>query len=275
MAIASGPALRLESAPREGGRPASFWRFEGSPPPGSGRTPILAVAGLGLDGRVFDRLGDLARDRDLVLANLPNEMPRDATMADFGREALSILDAAGHAGRPAVLVGSSFGGMVALAAAAAAPGRAAALVLLGAAPGWSGVPLHLRAAALFHPVVPRAIYPRVLATVMVPPGGGTSPEVRAALRTQMLHRDKRFVGASLSALRGFDGNAALAGYRGPALVLHGERDPVFGPAIGRSMAETLPHAEFVPFPDTGHLPHVSRPERIVDSVRRWLDREGL
>ncbi len=275
MAPAVPADLRLVSAPRPGGRCASFWRFGEPPAPGAGKAPILAVAGLGLDGRVFSRLGALAKDRDVVLANLPNDLPASSTMEDLGREALSILDAAGHAGRPAVLMGSSFGAMVAMAAAAAAPARSAALVLVGAAPAWSFVPLRLRAAARLHPLIPRAAYPRVFAAVMLPPGGRMDPEVRADLRVQMLHRTKGFLGASLGAMRGFDGLPGLAAHRGPVLVLHGEQDAVLPARGGEALAGALARATFVALPGAGHLPHVSQPGRIVDSVEAFLAREGL
>src|SRR5689334_18760972 len=112
MDSATASPLRLVSDPRHGAGPpdprrragpASFWRFEGAPAPGTGKTPVLAIAGLGLDGRVFSRLGALARDRDLVLVNLRNDRPAGTSMAEFGREALDALDAAGHGDRPAVL----------------------------------------------------------------------------------------------------------------------------------------------------------------------------
>jgi len=271
----AAPALRLVSATSGGGRPASFWRFEGAPAPGAGKTPILAVAGLGLDGRVFSRLGALARDRDLVLANLPNDLPASSTMTGFGREALAILDAAGHAGRPAILMGSSFGAMAALAAANAAPDRAAGLVLIGGAASWSWVPFRLRAASRLHPWIPRGAYPGFFANVMLPPGGRMAPEVRADLRAQMLHRTKPFLGASIGAMRSFDGLAGPRAFAGPALLLHGERDAVLPARGGRFLADALPGATFVEFPGAGHLPHVSQPARVVEAIEGFLARESL
>ena len=211
----------------------------------------------------------------MILGNLPNDMPRTTTMADFGREALSILDAAGHAGRPAVLMGSSFGAMVAMAAAEAAPARSAALVLIGAAPSWSYVPLRLRAASRMHPFIPRTAYPRVLTTVMLPPTRRMDPVVRSDLGAQMLHRTKQYLGASLGAMRGFDGLPGLASHRGPVLVLHGELDSVLPPEGGEALAAALPGARFVGFPGAGHLPHVSQPGRIVAAIEEFLAKEGL
>lgn len=271
--------LVLVSAPRRGpgaaGRPASFWRFEGSPPPGSGRTPVLALGGLALDGRVFSRLGALARERDLVLANLPNDLPPTSRMEDVGLAGLEILDAAGHAGRPAVLMGSSFGGMAVLAAAAERPDRAAALVLLGTAPSWSFVSPRLRAVATIHRFIPRRAYPKVLVAVMLPPHRRMDPVIRADLRTQMLHRTKAFLGASIHAMRGFDALPRLGSLRAPALVMHGSEDGVLSPRAGAALAAGLPRATFVPLRGAGHLPHVSRVAETTAAIEGFLSREGL
>jgi pimeloyl-ACP methyl ester carboxylesterase len=268
-------ALRLVSAPARPGRPASFWRFEGAPPPGAGRTPVLALAGLGLDGRVFRGLAPLAAERDLVLANLPNEVPPGPALEPFVRGALDALDAAGHAGRPAVLAGSSFGGMVALAAALAAPERTAALVLLGTGPGWRFVHARLRAGSRFHPLVPRRAYPRVFATVMLPPGRWADPTARGDLRAQMLHRTKEFIGACVAGMRAFEGGERLGEVRAPALIVHGDQDAVFSRAAADALAARLPRRAVRIVEDCGHLPHVSRPDETVDAIRTFLGREGL
>jgi len=265
----------LVSAPRGQGRPASFWRFEGAPASGNGKTPVLALAGLGLDGRVFSRLASLARGRDLVLANLPNDFPPSARMEDMGRAAWEILDAAGHAGRPAVLMGSSFGGMAALAAAAERPDRTAGLVLIGTAPSWSFVSARLRAASAVHGLVPRRAYPRVFAAVMLPPLKRIDPAVKAGLRLQMLHRTKGFVGACLHAMRGFDALPGLPSLRVPALVVHGDDDGVLPPRAGAALAAGLPRAALVAMAGAGHLPHVSRAAETAAAVEAFLSREGL
>jgi pimeloyl-ACP methyl ester carboxylesterase len=274
-ADAGGNGLLLVAAPRGAGRPASFWRFPGAPAPGTGRTPVLALAGLGLDGRIFSRLAPLARERDLVLVNLPNDLPPGAAMEDLAREALSALDAAGHAGRPAVWLGSSFGGMAALAGAAAFPGRTAGLVLVGTAPGWGSVPARLRAVSRIHGAVPRALYPRVFAFFMAPPGKYAGSEIRDELRVQMLHRTKGHVASCLAAMRGFDGRPLLAGVRAPSLVLHGERDGLFHRKAAALLAAGLPRARLRTFPDCGHLPHATHPGPFLEALRGFLAEEGL
>jgi len=236
---------------------------------------VLALGGLGLDGRSFSRLAPLAGERDLVLANIPNELPPAARMEDLAREAFGILDAAGHAGRPVVLMGSSLGGMVALAAALEAPTRAAGLVLLGAAASWSEVPARLRIASRLIPFIPRRPFPAVLAAFMVPPFKHPDPAVRNELRTQMLHRTKEYAHRALSAMRGFDARARLPTPRMPALVVHGGDDRVLPPRAGAALAAALPRATLHAMPGCGHLPHVSEPGPVVEALARFLAKEGL
>ena len=272
---ASAATLDLFSGAIDGRRPASFWRFAGSPPPGSGRTPVLAVAGLGLDGRVFSTLAPLAAGRDLVLVNLPNELPSSSTMEDMAAVAMEALDAAGHAGRPAVILGSSFGGMVALAAALARPERTAALVRIGTAPSWALVSTGLRIAARLHGLIPRRAYPRVFSTLMLPPSRYGNPKIREGLRVQMFHRTKGFMGACLESIRGFDATPRLGGIRAPTLILHGDDDPVLPPPAGAAMAAGIPGAVHVRIPSCGHLPHVSLPDFTAECVGKFLAERGL
>ncbi len=273
---AGDDALRLESIPRNGSRPASFWRFR-APEPGNA-TPILAIHGLGLDGRVFARVPHLALGRDAVLVNLPNELPAAplTSMDDLAGEALAALDAAGHGSRPAVLVGSSFGGMVALTAAVLHPRRVAGLVLLGTCAAWEDVAPRLRLAASLHGLIPRRAYPRVFSTVLLPPHRAFGNRAdRALLRTQMLHRTKAFVGASLAAMREFDVRRRLAAVQVPALVVHGRSDRVIPAGRARALAGALPRGRLLILDGCGHLPQFTHPALVSGAVDAFLREAGL
>lgn len=55
----------------------------------------------------------------------------------------------------------------------------------------------------------------------------------------------------------------------PALVLHGEADPL-PVRNARELASHLPNVEFRVLPDTGHLPWLERPDAFRDAIRRFL-----
>jgi pimeloyl-ACP methyl ester carboxylesterase len=195
-------------------------------------------------------------------------------MAHFAREALAVLDAAGHGGRRAVVAGSSFGGMVALSLALEHPDRVAALVLLGTAPGWSHLRARLRAGSRLHPLVPRRPYPLLFAEVMLPRFRWIDPALREGMRVQMLHRTKEFLGASVAAMRAFDATARLGAIAAPALVVHGEGDPVFPPRAAAVLAAGIPRATLRTVPACGHLPHLTHPAATLGALRSFLAEAG-
>lgn len=107
---------------------------------GSG-DPIVFLHGLGTSAATWDRCMDLLADRFGVVAvdllghggspvpDDPAEYTRDRALLDID-EVLATLDA------PAVLVGHSLGGYLALAHAATRPGVARGVVVLNTGPGY-------------------------------------------------------------------------------------------------------------------------------------------
>jgi pimeloyl-ACP methyl ester carboxylesterase len=103
--------------------------------------PIVFLHGLGTSAATWDRGGELLADRFTVVAvdllghgrspvpDDPAEYTRDRTLLDVD-QVLATLDA------PAVLVGHSLGGYLALAHAATRPGIARGVVVLNTGPGY-------------------------------------------------------------------------------------------------------------------------------------------
>jgi pimeloyl-ACP methyl ester carboxylesterase len=56
----------------------------------------------------------------------------------------------------------------------------------------------------------------------------------------------------------------------PALIVWGERDPWYPPALAGAYAERLPHAAVERIPDAGHWPWLDRPD-VVEIVVRFLE----
>jgi pimeloyl-ACP methyl ester carboxylesterase len=188
-------------------------------------------------------------------------------------------------GGPAVIVGHSFGAVVALRLAARRPELVRGLVLAGAA----GIGSSTRSAertltfvsivqpakriVRFRRAVSRNHFWRKLAfgRVSVVDPRGLDPRAAAGfLAGSALHSDIRSAG---DALVRTDPRIDLAGVTCPALVLHGARD------VQVPVREAFEYARRLRAPlrviaDCGHLLIGERPDTVVDAITWFLDRVG-
>lgn len=67
-----------------------------------------------------------------------------------------------------------------------------------------------------------------------------------------------------------DGRAALAMFRGPALVLCGALDQVTPPMLSQEMAGLLHNGTLVLLPGCGHLSPIECPAEVAAALRQWL-----
>jgi len=72
------------------------------------------------------------------------------------------------------------------------------------------------------------------------------------------------------AMEGFDVRDALARITVPAVVVHGSRDPLFPPEVGRALADGLPHARFVLVEGAGHVLPLTHGAVVVEAARALL-----
>ncbi|GAB2996027.1 alpha/beta fold hydrolase [Saccharothrix stipae] len=184
----------------------------------------------------------------------------------------AVLD---HVGRPAVLVGWSYGGLV-IADYLRAHGTAGVdgLVLVGAItelgrdrPG--GVTGRLSKATLAGslsedpavavpalaefcrdqaPGLPGELVQRLL---------GTALRVPPRVRGEMFRRD-------------VDSAAVLKAVDKPTLVVHGTADEVVDPAAGEYAAALIPGADLRRYDRTGHAPFLERPERFAADLAGFV-----
>lgn len=232
------------------------------------RTPVFLLPAFGLDGCSFAPLAPVLAGRRAFAWNVPNDLPRDADLDLLVARAFEAASSAG-VGDGAVWIGSSFGGMLALAAAQARPTALGGLVLLGVAPRWSALALRTRLAARLHPWIRRRGYHHTLARIMFP---GDDPRCDP-LRAQMRRRTKAYVGAVLHALRaggGFDLTPRLGDVRAPTLVVHGDRDGV-APLVRARAFDGIPGVRLEVLPGHGHLPYWFDPPSVAGPLRSFLD----
>jgi proline iminopeptidase len=68
----------------------------------------------------------------------------------------------------------------------------------------------------------------------------------------------------------FDLQPALRSVHAPALVIHGEQDPI-PLESAKATAESL-RGEFVSLPACGHVPYVEQPQALFSSIEKFLSK---
>jgi pimeloyl-ACP methyl ester carboxylesterase len=265
--------------------------------------PIVLIHGLG--GSRLNWLAvapALAEDHrvyaiDLIGHGLTPRAGRKATLANHRRLIDSFIEKV--AGEPALLVGNSTGGHLAILEAALAPENVAGLVLVDPA-----VPVPVRGASpvalALAPLLVRGLGEALL---MADSRRMTSEEtvyrtlkavstdysqipqevIKAHLEAQKARHGSRDAhvallqtGRSLLAgnLRKASFYAKVREVKAPTLIVHGARDRVVPVSASRKLAELRPDWELHVFPELGHVPMMEDPLAFLEVVRRWLAGRG-
>jgi pimeloyl-ACP methyl ester carboxylesterase len=205
--------------------------------------------------------------------------PEQYTLDDMALDTAGLLDALEL--ESAHVAGVSMGGMIAQTLAASQPRRVRSLVSIMSSTGSRRVgqpkphvyPLLLRAA----PRERAAFVEQQLAilTAIGAPGDVLdTPEGRAFVAGAYdRDPDTRGTGRQLAAiLASGDRTAALRTIGAPALVIHGEADPLIAPSGGKATARAIPGARLMLIPDMGHgLPERLWPQ-LVDAIAAHVER---
>lgn len=227
-----------------------YYRVAGSGP------PLVLVHGYGVSGQMWNRcIPYLVQERQVFIVDLPGHGQSTLSGAWQLRKIAPLLAQwlQALALPPIALAGHSMGGAIAVHLAAHAPKLVERLVLVNAAclPLDKALPVMLTRSA----------------RSMVQRGAGGYPltMLRDTLkpRPRLLWQAAREMGGS-----NFSGE--LATLTLPTLIIWGERDVLLPLAIGKSLAETLPHATFVTLPASGHRPPLSQPMEFSRLVLDFL-----
>lgn len=255
--------------------------------------PLLLVHGDGDSAAVWrPALETLASTYRVYALDLPgfgaSEPPEDYTPAAYARFLDAFLDRVGV--ERAAVVGSSFGGLIALHLAFASPDRVTALVLVSSAGlgqlinlGWPS------------PVLP-GYGESLIAWNKTPWGAAQRAWKRAVLLLVRSYRAPRDwlleqyqsaqrPGVLDSALAVTRTQADLFGQREvvldrlaqvrvPTLVAWGALDPVLPSVQAWAAVERLAQGSLVVFPDCGHLPYLEQPQRFAAAVDQFLTTHG-
>ena len=244
--------------------------------------PLVLLHGWAMHSGVFACLVPvLSATRTLYLVDLPGHgrsPDRDGrfVLAEVARRVADAVP-------PAPWLGWSLGGLVALEAALALPGRVRALVAIAANPRFVVAPdwPHGVAHAVFDEFAQglatdyRGTIERFLA-LEVHGSDRAMTELRALRRCVFAHGEPapHVLTDGLALLADGDKRAALAGLRVPSLWIAGARDRLVPPAAMAWAAQQAPGGRHVRIPGGGHAPFIGHPDRVLDALAAF-EREAL
>ncbi|PRY28075.1 alpha/beta fold hydrolase [Pseudosporangium ferrugineum] len=186
----------------------------------------------------------------------PAELTTIAGLAELYVALLDRLDL-----REVAVVGNSIGGWIAAEMALLDTARIASVTLVDAVgievPGHPVVDFF---ALTFPEIAQRSYYEP--ARFLIDPGAMT-PQQQAVLAG---NREALAVYAGKTSMMDPTLAPRLSGVTVPVRVIWGDHDRIADPDYGRAYAEAIPGAEFVLLPETGHLPQLESPERLIPLV---------
>lgn len=244
--------------------------------------PVFALHGWGLNAAVMGPLNGAFPGREVVAVDLPGHGHRREE--PFGRDVEALVTGLLKQAPPrAVWLGWSLGGMLALAAAAAAPERVTALVTIAASPSFvarPGWPDGMPPARLRRMAADLADDPEQTVNDFLTLQVLSSRSGRAALRQLRAALEERGVAGphaldeGLHLLEVMDLRSRLARLEVPLLALGGARDRLVRPAAIRAMAKKTPRAQATVFQDAAHAPFLSHHEAFSKRVATFLAEAG-
>jgi len=221
-------------------------------------TPTVFIPALLCDARLY---GD-------VIAALGDQIAATVLLSPQPRLADSVADILARAPEKFALVGTSYGGSLALEIALAAPQRVTALWLMGCDPGAPKTGGPDLAGGL--EATPDAVIGMLAGLVVHKDAAGPAAVFKAMAQT---------VGGAHGAAqaRAASTRTALASRLGelkmPVLLLWGEDDALVPAAVGRQLAENLPDAHYHQLAGCGHLPTLEKPAESAALFSAFLRRE--
>ena len=237
---------------------------------------LVLLHGIGSSGDAFLPQAPAFAKRWRVLApdapgyGASDDPPAAPGIDGFADAVARLLDDTGI--DQAVLLGLSWGGVIATRFALRHPGRLRALVLADTSRGSGFDPE--RAAMMAERAAQYAADPvgfvRDRTPLLV---ADTTPASVVTAVASIMDRACRMPGYGYAAasLGETDHTPDLGRIDVPTLVLVGQHDRVCPPSDSRILANGIPGAAYVEVPDTGHLPNQERPEAFNLVVGDWLD----
>ncbi len=245
---------------------------------GSG-IPLVLIHGFPLNRMIWEAQWEGLADTARVIApDLrgfgESEMVAGATdIATYADDIRELLDALGVR-QPAVIVGHSMGGYVALAYLRRYPEHVAGLVLANtkATPdsieGKAGRDKNI---ALARDKGAGAIAEAMLPKLLAPNTAASKPGLVEQVNRIMQSASVPGIIAALGAMRDRpDSTGTLLEFSEPVLILAGAEDPLMPMAEQENMKEAARNSTLIVIPDSAHLSPMEQPDAFNRAVREFL-----
>jgi 3-oxoadipate enol-lactonase len=236
---------------------------------------LVLLHPVGLDLTCFDPLVPLLSDRFQVLRpdarghGRSPEAPAGWTLRDYAADVHALLESMGSA--PAVIVGFSFGGMVAQELALAYATDVAALVLGGCPATLSEQARRTMAerGELAERQGMAAVVEETLArwfTDRFRESGGAEPA-----RQRLLAGSVAGWAAAWRAISGLDTAARLPRISVPTLCLAGDADRSVPPGVLEDLAGQIPNSRFVVLHEAPHMFFIEQPRATASAIAAFVE----
>ena len=229
-------------------------------------TNLVMIPAFGCDERLYAPIAPL----------LPSNVLAFTILADGNSFAECVEQVLARAPQDFVILGTSFGGRVALETALAAPRRVKGLVVIGAGAGPVADPrAGLRRSARLRAGEADQVAAEMgdMIAHMEGPNGSyarhTFIEMCADVGPGVMMRQ------SDALARRADLMPRLQEIACPALLLWGVHDKFSPAADGRRMAAAMPRGRYVELADCGHFPTLEYPEETAAAISDWMQDVGL
>ena len=201
--------------------------------------------------------------------------PGPYTTADQANDAAAVLRALGVA--RAHVVGISMGGFIALELALRHPEMVGKLVLTGTS---AGGPTHVPPGPEMQAMLVQdrtgvevgELGKRTYTRLMAPGFAERHPDVMERVAENARYRPQvpEMYLRQLQACMGHNASDRLSQIHAPTLVVHGEVDPLVPVENGKYLAEHIPGARLMLYPDTGHIAIIERADEYNREVLAFL-----
>lgn len=232
--------------------------------PAPGEATLLLIHGAGGSHRAWPAALTELGDARVVALDLPGHgqsAPPGRRSVTHYAEAVEAFIAGLGLATP-VLVGHSLGSAIALAVAQRAVAPVRGLVLLGA-----GARLPVGETLLAGSLASLEAAAAFIADLGFV---DASPELRQAVRDEILATGATTTYGDFLACNRFDFRPQLPAITTPTLVIAGELDRLTPARHARALAADLPHSRLVVLDDAGHFAMLERPEVVAEHIDHFV-----